>query len=101
MLYSFRKTPSGRDYTPFEFTYAFRQLDDLVWVNAYSPMDPVSARLKFYELDSNNQRSFRYWVPGLAHLKYWGDPDFYSYFGRKLLQVLRSHHRRPMKAFVV
>ena len=85
MLYSFRKTPSGRDYSPFEFTYAFRQLDDLVWVNAYSPMDPVSARLKFYELDSDNQRSFRYWVPGLAHLKYWGDADFYSYFGRKLL----------------
>lgn len=83
MLHSFRKVPSGRDYNPFEFTYAFRQLDDLVWVNAWSLMDPVSARLKFYELD--DQRSFRYWVPGLAHLSYWGDANFYSYFGPRLL----------------
>ena len=85
MLYSFRKTPSGRDYTPFEFNYLFRQLDQLVWVNAYAHMDPVSARLKFYELDDDNQQSFPYRVPGLAHLSYWGDPNFYAYFAPKLL----------------
>ena len=85
MLYSFRKTPSGRDYTPFEFNYQFRQLDQLVWVNAYAHMDPVSAKLKFYELDDSNQQSFPYRVPGLAHLSYWGDPNFYAYFAPKLL----------------
>lgn len=85
MLYSFRKTPSGRDYTPFAFSYMFRQLDHLVWVNAYAHMDPVSARLKFYELDDDNQQSFPYRVPGLAHLSYWGDPNFYAYFAPRLL----------------
>ncbi|MGC1484449.1 MAG: hypothetical protein WA789_11700 [Candidatus Acidiferrum sp.] len=85
MLYSFRKTPSGRDYTPFGFNYLFRQLDQLVWLNAYAHMDPVSARLKFYELDDDNQQSFPYRVPGLAHLSYWGDPNFYAFFAPKLL----------------
>ncbi|MGB8659368.1 MAG: hypothetical protein WCD34_03025, partial [Candidatus Acidiferrum sp.] len=85
MLYSFRKTPSGRDYTPFEFDYRFSQLDQLVWLNAYAHMDPVSARLKFYELDDANQQSFPYRVPGLAHLSYWGDPNFYAFFAPKLL----------------
>lgn len=85
MLHSFRKTPSGRDYAPFEFTYQFRQLDGLIWVNAYSPADPVSGRLKFYMLNDEDQRSFWYWIPGLAHLRYWGDARFYSYFIPKLL----------------
>jgi hypothetical protein len=85
MLHSFRRLPSGRDYAPYEFTYAFRQLDGLVWVNAYAPMDPVSGRFKFYALRDEDQRSFRYWIPGLAHLSYWEDPNFYAYFGQKLL----------------
>jgi hypothetical protein len=85
MLYSFRKTPSGRDYMPFDFKYRFPQLDNLVWLNAYALMDPVSAKLKFYELDEDNQRSFPYRVPGLAHLSYWGDPNFYTFFVPKLL----------------
>ena len=85
MLYSFRKTPSGRDYAPFDFAYRFPQLDNLVWANAYAFMDPVSGRLKFYELDDANQQSFPYRVPGLAHLSYWGDPNFYAFFGVRLL----------------
>lgn len=85
MLHSFRKTPSGRDYGRFEFQYRFPQLDYLVWINAYSFLDPVSARLKFYMLNDDDQRSFWYWVPGLAHLSYWGDPRFYSFLGEKLL----------------
>ncbi|HTQ59879.1 MAG TPA: hypothetical protein VMI32_06640 [Candidatus Solibacter sp.] len=85
MLYSFRKTPSGRDYSPFEFNYQFHQLDHLVWVNAYAHMDPVSGRLNFYELDCDNQQAFPYRIPGLAHLSYWGDPNFYAYFAPRLL----------------
>jgi hypothetical protein len=88
MLHSFRKVRSGRDYSPYQFQvqYAFTQLDTLVWMNAYAFMDPVGGRLKFYDLkDSENQKSFRYWKPGLAHLSYWGDPNFYLYFGQKLL----------------
>jgi len=85
MLYSFRKTPSGRDYTPFDFAYRYPQLDDMVWLNAYALMDPVSGRLKFYELDEANQQAFPYRVPGLAHLSYWGDEDFYAFFVPKLL----------------
>jgi hypothetical protein len=86
MLHSFRETSTGRKYGLFEFTYALRQLDCLVWVNAYSFMDPVSARLQFYEVnDQKPFRNWRYWVPGLAHLSYWNDPDFYSYFVERLL----------------
>jgi len=86
MLYSFRKVTSQRDYGPFKFGYKFDQLDQLVWLNAYAHMDFVSAKLKFYDLKGeDNQRSFRYWLPGLAHLSYWGDSNFYSYFGERLL----------------
>jgi len=85
MLYSFRKIKSQREYDEFEFTYTFDQLKDLVWVNAYAHLDPVSAKLKFYRLDDADQKAFHYWIPGLAHLSYWGDPDFYRYFGEKLL----------------
>jgi hypothetical protein len=71
MLHSFRVSPSGRDYGEFNFEYAFRQLDGaepLVWLNAWSRMDPVSAELKFYLPD--DQRAFHYAVPVLAHLSY-------------------------------
>lgn len=87
MLHSFRRFPSGRDYGPFAFNYNWRQLDRghdrLVWLNAWSPADPVSGELKFYL--PSDQRKFRYAVPVLAHLSYWGDPDFYDYFCEKLL----------------
>ena len=85
MLYSFRKVPSGRDYGRFRFTYSFPQLDGLVWLNAYSPLDPVSAKLKFYRLPDDDQKRFWYWIPGLAHLSYWGDADFYAFFCGRLL----------------
>ena len=85
MLHSFRKMPSGRDYAPFGFRYNFWQLDELRWVNAYAFLDPVSARLQFYMLQEDDQRSFPYWIPGLAHLRYWSDENFYSYFIPKLL----------------
>jgi hypothetical protein len=86
MLHSLRRAPSGRNYGEFDFNYSFRQLDGadpLVWVNAWSRMDPVSGELKFYLPD--DQRQFNYAVPVLAHLSYWGDPAFYEYFGAQLL----------------
>ena len=86
MLYSFRRAPSGRTYGQFEYNYAFRQLDGddpLVWLNAWASMDPVSGELKFYLPD--DQREFPYALPVLAHLSYWGDPNFYEYFCGRLL----------------
>lgn len=83
MLHSLRKRRSGRDYGEFSFQYDFDQLDGLEWLNAWARMDPVSARLKFYRVD--DQRKFCYCMPVLAHLSYWGDPDFYDYFCEKLL----------------
>ncbi len=83
MLHSFRKKPSGRDYGEFTFNYRFGQLDDLIWLNAWAKMDFVSADLQFYFVD--NQREFPYAVPALAHLSYWGDPNFYEYFCGRLL----------------
>jgi hypothetical protein len=83
MLYSFRKIPSGREYGPFKFTYSFPQLDQLRWVNAWSLMDPVSGKLTFYKVD--DRKSFWYWIPGYAHLSYWGDPKFYGYLAEQLL----------------
>ncbi|HXQ26481.1 MAG TPA: hypothetical protein VN822_08765 [Candidatus Acidoferrales bacterium] len=86
MLHSFRKKPSGRDYGEFQFNYSFGQLDGaegLVWINAWALMDPVSARLKFYAPD--HQQQFCYCAPVLAHLRYWSDPAFYDYFKTRML----------------
>ncbi len=85
MLYGFRKIRSGRDYRPFEFKYTAQELPALVWLNAWSPLDPVSGRLIFYRLQEQDQKSLWYWVPGLAHLKYWGDPRFYKFWVDRLL----------------
>jgi len=85
MLHSFRKLPSGRDYSPYEFNYSFRQLDDLIWLNAWARLDPVGAKLKFYALPDQDQQCFPYRVPVWAHLSYWADPNFYSFFGDRLL----------------
>ena len=67
----------------FKFSYNLPKLDQLTWLNAWSPLDPVSAKLHFYSVD--RQDWFWYWVPGLAQLGYWNDRDFYSFFGRRLL----------------
>jgi hypothetical protein len=83
LLHSFRKVPSGRDYGQYEFKYKPLKLEELLWLNAWSPLDPVSARLHFY--DVKQQKRFWYWVPGLAHLGYWRDPDFYEFWCRALV----------------
>jgi hypothetical protein len=84
MLHSFRKTPSGRDYGEFKFSYE-KIGENIRWLNAWSPLDPVSARLDFYRLEPDDQDWFWYWVPGLAHLGYWSDPKFYKFVGDRLL----------------
>ena len=83
MLHSFRKKRSGRGYGEFAFNYKFSQLDELIWLNAWARMDFVSGNLQFYRVD--DQRQFPYRVPALAHLSYWGDPNFYEYFCGRLL----------------
>lgn len=93
-LYSLLRARSGRDYGRFTFTYpkppkigerpadepfTFPQLgDDFQWVNVWSPMDPVSGRLRFYRLDEKDRYRRlgpRYLVWGFAHLAYWGGPE--------------------------
>src|SRR5437867_4353720 len=89
-LHSYRRGRSGRDYGSFKFTYppdpkpgaqpkrgeeplAFPQLDQrFKWLNVWSPMDPVSGPLHFYEVD---ERCRRWYVPwwGVAHMRYWSD----------------------------
>jgi hypothetical protein len=84
MLHSFRRYPSGRNYGEFKFSYD-KIGENIRWLNAWSPLDPVSAHLNFYRLDPDDQDWFWYWVPGLAHLGYWSDPKFYKFVGDRLL----------------
>jgi len=82
MLHSFRKVRSYRDYGEFTFHYSL-PCPPLTWLNAWSPLDPVSAKLSFYNVDV--QKGFWYWIPILAHLSYWRDPKFYEFISRHLL----------------
>lgn len=84
MLHSFKKEPSGRVYTPYEVKrYTPVRLPDFKWLNAYAAMDPVSAKLDFYDVGC--QRKFPYRIWGLAHMSYWDDPKFYDWWCGKLL----------------
>lgn len=49
--------------------------DNVRWLNFYSLMDPISAKLSFYERVHNQRLKYR--VPGLSHTRYWNDPRFY------------------------
>jgi len=50
----------------------------LYWVNVYSPMDPVSARLVLFEdIDKEHRRWFLAW--GKCHVNYWHDQKFYRW----------------------
>jgi len=64
-------------------------LDWVYWVNIYSPLDPVSARLVFYD----NVREYRRWytLPGFCHTSYWHDPRFYE-------EVLAALDRKSNRA---
>ena len=95
-LHSFRKVRSGRTYGEDEFKYrqgngpderpsTFPQLAGFTWLNVYSPMDPVSGYLNFYQMGTGTQLRLWYRIPLAAHLKYWGDPEFYKFFGNRML----------------
>ena len=91
-LHSFRKQSSGRKYDPYTFQhYSADTLTELRWLNAWAKFDPVSGPLHFYRVDET--RDFNYKTPVLAHLSYWGDPNFYQFFGDQLLVA-----RVPYKA---
>jgi hypothetical protein len=74
-LHGFRRhsepliSPEIRDDPPFNPPDAMR------WLNVYSPMDPVSARLIFFR-DVVERRRW-YWFWGMCHTDYWHDPVFY------------------------
>ena len=58
------------------------------WINAWAPADPVSGKLLFYDLKSDeNQMMFWYgpWNFGRAHNMYWKDEDFYNFVRQRLL----------------
>ena len=94
-LHSYRRGRSGRDYGSFKFTYppdpkpgappkrgeeplAFPRLDHrFKWLNVWSPMDPVSGPLHFYEVDERRRRWYVPWW-GVAHMRYWSDKAFYA-----------------------
>ncbi len=71
--------------TPDPVTEAMR---NLLWINAWSLMDPISGRLFFYDLGS--QRSFWYWRPIWAHVLYWEDRRVYAYFYDDLIARIGS-----------
>jgi hypothetical protein len=56
------------------------------WINAYSIEDPISGRLIFYDLeDELNQKEYNSYGPLIAHLRYWKDPNFYTFLRKRLL----------------
>lgn len=82
-LHGFKQKPSGRDYGDYRFArYTIPVPRDFSWFNVYSPEDPVSGHLDFYELQE--QHSIHYPVPLAAHLSYWEDDVFYGHVGRWL-----------------
>jgi hypothetical protein len=97
-LHSVMRGRSGREYGDLQFTYseadppgaepsAFPSLaEDFRWLNVWSPMDPVSGRLKFYRL-ADRDRLCRGYFPrwGVAHLAYWTDRKFYEFVAQRLL----------------
>ncbi len=83
-LHSFRKVPSRRDYRPDKFTpYSAVELASLKWLNAWSIMDIVSGKLRFYKVDI--RKEFPYRLPVIAHMAYWRDPKFYEFVANELL----------------
>jgi len=50
--------------------------DDLRWLNFYSPMDPVSARLVLYTRIDEFRRWYLVW--GKCHMNYWHDRGMYQ-----------------------
>jgi hypothetical protein len=51
-------------------------IDELFWLNVYSPFDLISAELVFFKGTYEYKRW--YWRPGYCHLNYWYDREFYE-----------------------
>jgi hypothetical protein len=84
-LHGFRLMPNVLTRDPqIEDSSAKPIPDQLYWVNVYSPMDPVSARLVFYSKVHERRRWYLIW--GKCHVDYWHDPKFY----REVLAALQS-----------
>jgi len=79
-LHGVRKLPSGSDYGGLKLRpYVIPVPRRLRWVNVAGLMDPVGARLRYYEVEVNQLlTSRRYWNPLTAHTNYWDDPDFHK-----------------------
>ncbi len=80
-LHGFRRPPEllTADPTIQDFPL-FRPPDNLHWLNVYSPTDPISARLDYFQDVENYWRW--YWIWGFAHLSYWHDKKFYQRVAR-------------------
>ena len=83
-LYGFRQLQNLLTQDPSIADDASPVVDQVRWVNVYSPMDPVSARLRFYSDVHEHRRWFAVW--GWSHVSYWHDPKFY----REVLAALQG-----------
>lgn len=89
-LHSFRQMPALLTSDDTIVDRSSPPEHEVYWINFYSLMDPVSARLNFYR-DVENSPLW-YWIPGLSHVSYWYDPKFYQ----AVLAAL-DQHSEPVK----
>jgi hypothetical protein len=92
-IHPFRRKSSGRNYKPFELTKPALPVMKVRWLNVWSPFDPVSGHLDFYEADDQN--SLWYWIPGAAHLSYWRDQRFYTLLVKTLIDRVEVGAAKP------
>ena len=84
-LHGFRLPPSLLIRDPSLQDDTVPVADGLCWVNVYSPMDPVSAKLMPpHRGVHDHRRWFKTW--GRCHISYWHDPKFY----REVLAALQG-----------
>jgi hypothetical protein len=69
--------------------------DQLYWLNFYSPMDPISARLTFYGDVQERRRWYLIW--GKCHVDYWHDRKFY----REVLDALEKGRKKRLEVVPV
>ena len=74
--HGFRQSPALLTRDPRIRDPAGQIADGLRWLNVYSPMDPVSARLTLY--GGIRERRHWYLLWGWCHTSYWHDRKFYN-----------------------
>lgn len=85
--------PGVRDDPPFDHIDTYPKRQRLYWLNVSAFMDPVSARLRFYDCDLEVRRPYLLW--GIAHVKYWHDDAFYQ----QVLMALDEGRGRNSKRY--